>query len=70
MLHLSDKWAPRLVSQPETGMGYWIARIILRDGRVFENVAITAGIISRVNGRADIPFVEEDIADIVGTGRT
>ena len=31
MLALSNKWAPILVSQPETGMSYQIASVSLKD---------------------------------------
>jgi hypothetical protein len=67
MLKLTDKWAPRLVSQPETGMSYQVATVILRDGRHFEQVLIVDGLITQVHGRATIPFDEADIADIVVT---
>ena len=31
MLQLSDKWAPVLLAQPETGMGYQIVSTYLMD---------------------------------------
>jgi hypothetical protein len=48
-------------------MGYQVATIILRDGRSFDQALIVGGLISRLRGRPDIPFKEEDIADIVVT---
>ena len=65
MLKLTDKWAPRLISQPETGMGYQVATVILRDGRHFEQVLIVDGFITQVQGRDEIPFDEAEIAEIV-----
>lgn len=41
MLALTDKWAPILTSQPETGMNYQIASVFLRDGRRFNDVTIS-----------------------------
>jgi hypothetical protein len=40
MLQLSDKWGPKLVSQPETGMSYQVASIILKDGTRYDQVLI------------------------------
>jgi len=35
---VSDKWADYLVNQPETGMGYWIVSVTLKDGRSYARV--------------------------------
>jgi hypothetical protein len=67
MLQLSDKWGPRLVSQPETGMGYQVASVILKDGSRYDQVLIESGFITRIRDLDQIPFREEDIADIVVT---
>lgn len=66
-LELSNKWAPVLIGQPETGMGYQITTVILKDGRRFPNVTIAGGIVTEVAGHGDIPFRDEEIADIVIT---
>ena len=65
MLALSQKWAAWLVSQPETGMGYWLATIHLVDGRKFERTIIDSGYITKVGETTNIPFEEADIARIV-----
>jgi hypothetical protein len=67
MFQLSEKWAPVLNAQPETGMGYQIASVLLKDGRRFENVLIVGGVVARVGDSEDIPFGEEDVADLVVT---
>ena len=67
MLQLSDKWGPRLAQQPETGMGYQIATVVLSDGRRFDDVLIQEGLITRIKGLAGIPFNEPEIIDIVVT---
>ena len=64
MLELSEKWAPVLLAQPETGMGYQIASVSLLDGRRFDRVTIVGGTITDVNGVKEIPFREDEIADI------
>lgn len=67
MLQLSDKWGPILVSQPETGMGYQVATIILKDGSRYEQALIEAGCITRIRGLHHIPFSEDQIAEITIT---
>ncbi|MGA9852365.1 MAG: hypothetical protein WBR15_05480 [Gammaproteobacteria bacterium] len=64
MFELSKKWAPILLSQPETGMGFQIISVYLRDGRRIDNVGIVGGTVAGVNGKDEIPFAEEDIVDI------
>ncbi len=65
MLALSNRWAPILISQPETGMNYQIASVFLKDGRRFDHVVITGGYITQVGESKDIAFTEEDIDKIV-----
>ena len=67
MLALSEKWAPFLTSQPETGMGFQIVTIELLDGRVFEDVVIDSGYITRIGYSRDIPFAEAEIEKITVT---
>ena len=64
MLSLSDKWAPVLVAQPETGMGYQIASVVLRDGRRFDQVLIVGGVLTEIGGKKEIPFAEQEIVEI------
>ena len=68
-LQLPEKWAPRLISQPETGMGYQTASVTLRDGSIIEDVLIVGGTITEVRGHDSIPFSAEDISDITVTHR-
>jgi hypothetical protein len=65
MLTLSNKWAPILLSQPETGMGYQVATVTLRDGREFAPVTIVGGIVTSVGKSTSIPFSEAEIDRIV-----
>jgi hypothetical protein len=68
-LQLPDKWAPSLLKQSETGMGYQTAAVTLRDGRVIDDVLIVGGTITEVRGSDSIPFSAEDISDITVTHR-
>lgn len=67
MIQLSEKWAKQLTTQPETGMGYQVATVFLKDGRRFDQVMIVGGNITSVKKNPMIPFVEEDIDRIVVT---
>jgi hypothetical protein len=64
MLRLSNKWGPLLTSQAETGMGYQIASIVLKDGRKYDQAVIAGGVISKMRNEEDIPFREDDIEQI------
>ena len=67
MVKLPDKWGPVLMAQPESGMGYQIATVILNDGRSFERVVVDSGCIISVNGSTQVPFDVGDICQILVT---
>ncbi len=60
MITLNKKWSEYLKSQPETGMGYQIARVVLDDGRAFDRVLILGDQIHEVDDSTTIPFSEND----------
>lgn len=64
---LSKKWARYLRSVPETGIGYQVVSVTLRDGRRFNQVVIDSGYVTRVRGYDEIPFAEGEIAEITVT---
>jgi hypothetical protein len=66
-LQLTDRWGPKLSNLPETGMGYQIATVVLKDGREFPQTIIIGGLISQIRGLSEIPFIEEEIADFIIT---
>ena len=65
----AGKWSAFLVSQPETGMGYQTGDVAVADGRVFKDVIIVGGYITKIRGRKDIPFEGADVVKIEITGR-
>lgn len=67
MLALSDKWAPMLVAQGETGMGYQVATVLLKDGRRFDHAVIVGGTIGQIKDVEGIPFTEDQIETIIFT---
>ncbi|UCB57617.1 MAG: hypothetical protein JSV30_03285 [Candidatus Omnitrophota bacterium] len=67
MLKLSDKWIEYLITQPETGMGYQIVSVITKNGMRYDRVIVDSGYITRIKDISDIPFTEEEIAEIIVT---
>jgi hypothetical protein len=65
----ADRWAELLRSEPEVGMGYQTGDVTLADGRMFTDVIIESGYITKIRGRADIPFEGSDVVKIELTGR-
>jgi hypothetical protein len=64
MLPLDDKWSVYLQSQPETGMGYQVVGITTTDGKVYPQVIVESGFVTRVRGYDEIPFSAEQICGI------
>jgi hypothetical protein len=67
VLRLSDRWAHALLGERETGVGYQVVTIQLKDGHRFDGVTVTGGVIASVDGTGDLPFSESDIAAITVT---
>ncbi len=67
MILLSEKWVRELVSKPETGMGYQVISVILKDGRKFDQAVVIEGQVTEVRGYDDVPFCEDQIAEIILT---
>jgi hypothetical protein len=65
MLALSDKWGESFASIPETGMGYTVLSVILKDGRRFDRVCVNGGIVTKIGDSTSIPFAESDIDQFV-----
>jgi hypothetical protein len=67
MINLSPKWAKELAGKPETGMGYQVVSVVLNNGKKLDQVVIVEGRITQIRGFGDIPFAEEQIAQIILT---
>ncbi len=67
ILQLSDKWVQFLVNQPETGMGYQVCTIRLRDGRDFKQAIVDSGLVTKIKDTDGIPFSEDEIDEIIVT---
>jgi hypothetical protein len=67
MINLPEKWLKVLETEPETGMGYQVATVLLSNGQRFDQVVIVEGQVTKVRGFADIPFSAGQIVNIVLT---
>lgn len=48
----------------ETGIGYQIVSVELKDGRIFEQVVASEGCIIEVRGYQEIPFAADDVSSV------
>jgi hypothetical protein len=53
-----------LKGDTETGIGYQIASVELKDGRSFDQVWASEGCIIEVRGYEEIPFTSDDIPSV------
>jgi len=49
----------------ETGIGYHVISVELKDGRRFDQVVASEGCIIEVRGYGEIPFAPEEIASVI-----
>ena len=56
--------ADHLKRHGETGMGYQVVSVTLKDGKHFEQVVASEGFIIQVRGHKDVPFSSDDMANV------
>jgi hypothetical protein len=54
----------RLKQATETGIGYQVVSVELKDGRFFDQVVASEGFIIEVRGYKEIPFAPDDVASV------
>jgi hypothetical protein len=54
----------RLKAHGETGPGYQVVSVILRNGKRFDQVVASEGCVIQVRGHRDIPFAADDVASV------
>ena len=67
MIKLGTKWIDYLKNKPESGMGYQIVSIVLRNGIRYDQVVVDSGYITKIKGITVISFADEDILEIIVT---
>ena len=48
----------------ETGIGYQVVSVELKDGRFFDQVVASEGFIIEIRGYEEIPFAPDDVASV------
>jgi len=64
VVSLPGKFVGQLKSEKETGIGYQVVAVELKDGRSFEQVATSEGCIIEVRGFKGIPFSADEIVSV------
>ena len=63
----SPRFAEYFGNQPETGMGYWVVDVVLKDGTVLKQAVVDSGFITKIKDMIIMPFTEDDIDHFVVT---
>jgi hypothetical protein len=61
----SHRLIQSLISRPESGMGFQVLTVKLRDGTTSHGVVATDGLLTSWSGHWEPPFKEEDIGELV-----
>ena len=64
---LPDKWTEFYHESGETGMGYLIVTVILKNGSKYERVVINGGYVTQVYGFDEVPFDVDEIKEMHAT---
>ena|ERR1700730_18587984 len=54
----------QLKREKETGIGYQVVSVKLKDGRCFEQVVASEGCIIQVRGHKDVPFAPDEVESV------
>lgn len=64
LVQIPSRFVDQLNQNNETGIGYQVVSVELKDGRSFDQVATSEGCIIEVRGYKEIPFAAEDVASV------
>ena len=64
LVPIPSRFVDQLKLAAETGIGYQIVSVVLKDGRSFDQVATSEGYIIDVRGYKEIPFAPDDVASL------
>jgi hypothetical protein len=62
--YIPTNFVEQLKQSDQTGMGYQVVSVTLKDGRAFEQVAASEGCFIAVRGYQDIPFSSEEVLSV------
>lgn len=64
LVPIPNGFVDHLKRMGETGIGYQVVSVQLRDGRTFDQVVASEGYVIQVRGYKEIPFAPEDVASV------
>jgi hypothetical protein len=64
LVPIPSRFVERLRQARETGIGYQVVSVELKDGRSFDQVVTSECCIIQVRGHKEIPFAAEDVASV------
>jgi hypothetical protein len=64
LVPIPGRFVDYLKRAEETGIGYQVVSVELKDGRSFDQVATSEGCIIEVRGYEEIPFATDDVASV------
>jgi hypothetical protein len=64
LVPLPSQLVDHLKRAKETGIGYQVVSVELKDGRSFDQVATSEGCIIEVRGFKEIPFAADEVASV------
>ena len=64
LVAVPSRFVDQLKQEGETGIGYQVVSVELKDSRCFDQVATSEGHVIEVRGHKQIPFASEDIASM------
>lgn len=70
MAPIPNELLDELKGAKETGIGYLVVSVGLKDGRSFDQVLTSEGCIIEVRGYKEIPFMPEDMIAVKVTHRS
>ena len=64
LVPIPHECASILKRQRETGMGYHVVSVTLKNGKRFDQVLTSEGCVIQVRGHRDVPFTSEEVAAV------
>jgi len=64
LVPIPPETASDLKQQQETGLGYQVVSVTLKNGVHFDQVVASEGCVIQVRGHKDVPFSPDDVASV------
>jgi len=64
VVEIPCEWLDYLKRHGETGPGYQILAVKLKDGRCFDQVVASEGCVIQIRGYKEVPFTPDEVASI------